>query len=93
MGFRMRQIERTAEHMAQLVMQRHLDRTETGAAQPRPVERVPPGRLVRWCHHDPRQGMPKRGNALFSHQRYHGIRSGRIERFDRVSNCIHSARS
>ena len=42
MGFGMGQVEHAAQHVTELVMQRHPDRAEADAAQPGAVERVAP---------------------------------------------------
>ena len=47
MGLGMRQVEAAAQRVAELVVQRHADRAEHGAAEPGAVERVPRASMSR----------------------------------------------
>ena len=63
--FRVRQIERAAEHVAELVMQRHADGAEADAAEPGAIERVGArGAVVRPDRDDRRQRARQRARCL-----------------------------
>ena len=72
----MRQVEAAAEHVAQLVVQRHAGRAERDAAKPRAVKRLASWLrdVLRVLHHRG-QGFSERANALLRHQRDTGLPS------------------
>ncbi len=48
MGFGMRQVEAAPERVAELVVQRHADRSQADATEPRTVERIGTGITIVW---------------------------------------------
>ena len=87
-GLRMRQIERPAQRMAELVMQRHADGAEADAAEPGAIERVGARGPVIRLSADLGQRMRQRADALLRHQRYHGVAIPRVERLDRMRDGV-----
>ena len=92
MRFRMRQIERAAENVAELVMKRHADGAKHRTAEPRAVQRIRSRLDVVRRAHDLRQAAAERANPLLRHQRDDRIRVLAVQPFDAVSHRIHAAR-
>ena len=87
-GLRVRQIERSAQRMAELVMQGHADGAEADATEPGAIQRVGARGLVVRLSADFRQRLRQRADTLLRHQRYHGIAVARVERLDGVRDGV-----
>ena len=86
--FRVRQIEGAAEHVAELVMQRHAGGAETDAAQPGAVKRIPPRRGIARRLDDDRQCPREGAHAFLGDQRSDRIAVLRVERLDRMGDGV-----
>ncbi|MNV82154.1 hypothetical protein D3C71_1758700 [compost metagenome] len=91
MGLRMGQVQAAAEHMAQLVMQRHARLAQHGAAQPGAIQAVAARReIARRCNHA-RQAVGQGANALLGHQVEHGVAVVRIQPFCGMRDRVQAA--
>ena len=87
----MRQIERPAQRVAQLVVQRHAHAAHHDAAQPRAIKSIGAGRQVSGLLADGRQGAAQGGDAFAGHETDHRVAVRRIQALGRMRNCIDAA--
>ena len=84
-----RRIERAAEDMRQLVVQRHRDIAERGRAAPRRIERLRAGRAVLRVLDEPRKAIAERRHRILAHQFDHRIAVGGVKSLHRMRNGVH----
>ena len=90
MGLGMRQVERSAEHVAELVVECHGGRAEDRAAQPGAVERVAARVAVGGIARDPRQGRSEGADPLLRHQREDGVAVPGVKPLDGMGHGVHA---
>ena len=78
--------------MAQLVVQRHADIAEHGAAEPGAIERIAARRHVPGLCANGGQRAAQRGDAFLRHQVHDRIRIGGVEAFGRMRDGVDAAR-
>ena len=87
-----RQIESAAEHVTELMVQRHADRAARRAGEPGAVQRLGARLGVLGLAHHDRQARRQRADALLGDQRGERIAVRRIERLDAVRDRVHPGR-
>src|SRR5271156_4828005 len=86
-----REIEGPAEHVAELVMERHADRAEHAAAEPCTVKRLAARIEVGGVFHYAWKTRGESADTLFGHQRHNWIGVLGVKRFDAMRDRVHAA--
>ena len=74
------QVEGTAKRVAQLVVERHVDRTETYTAEPGAIEGLVTRVLTLWLHLQNRKRFSQGLNTLAGHEPDDGVGVAGVER-------------
>ena len=87
----MGQIERAAERVAELVVERHADGAEAGSAEPGAVERIGPCLPIRGPFDHDRQRARQGADGFIRHDADERIAVLRVERFDGMGDRVDAA--
>ena len=85
------QIERTAERVTKLVVQCHANRRQALTAERRAMQGIRSGADISWVIGDDWQRAREPGNSLHRYCRCLLILVFRIERFNRMRDCVDAA--